>query len=200
MPTYEEGDLLLFESGAIVHHIAASGEGLLPEDRAARARAIAWMFAALNSVEPPIMDHANCVIFEGDKPWSAQRLPAVLARMDERFGDLSRRLGDKTWLDGDAFTAGDLLMVSVLGIVADDGLLDASPNLVDYVARGAGRGPRSSARSPRNWRGSRASRPPGRASRNSRHERHRRDRRDGEGDAGPADAAVRRRRRSSAKG
>jgi glutathione S-transferase len=139
VPTYEDGELILFESGAIVHHIATTYDGLLPADAAARARAVEWMFAALNSVEPPIMDHANCAIFEADKPWAKQRMPLVLRRIDERLGELSRRLGDKTWLDGDTFTAGDLLMVAVLRTVAEDGLLDAHPNLKGYVERGVAR-------------------------------------------------------------
>lgn len=139
VPTYQEGDLTLFESGAIVHHIATTREGLMPADPTARARAVEWMFAALNTIEPPIMDHAVCAIFEADKPWSAQRMSSVLARIDERIGELSRRLGDRTWLDGDTFTAGDLLMVAVLRIVAGDGLLDAYPNLVAYVERGTAR-------------------------------------------------------------
>ncbi|NJC34563.1 glutathione S-transferase [Sphingomonas jejuensis] len=139
VPTYEEGDLVLFESGAIVHHIATVHPGLLPADPAARARAVEWMFAALNTVEPPIADHALVTIFEVAEGWSRPRLASVLARIDGRLGELSRRLGDRPWLDGDDFTAGDLMMVSVLRIVADDGLLDPHPNLVDYVARGTAR-------------------------------------------------------------
>ncbi|USU06513.1 glutathione S-transferase family protein [Sphingomonadaceae bacterium OTU29LAMAA1] len=140
VPTYEQGDLTLFESGAIVLHIAETHSGdLLPADPAARARAIEWMFAALNSVEPTMMDHATCTLFERGEPWSAQRLPSVLRRIDDRLRDLSQRMGERTWLDGDAFTAGDLLMISVLRIVADDGLLDPHPNLSAYVARGEAR-------------------------------------------------------------
>lgn len=140
VPTYQADGLTLFESGAIVLHIAESHPGtLLPSDPAARARAIEWMFAALNTIEPPIMDHAIATLFERDKPWSQPRLPAVCARIDERLGELSRRLGERIWLDGDAFTAGDLLMVTVLRIVAGDGLLDGYPNLVAYVARGEAR-------------------------------------------------------------
>jgi glutathione S-transferase len=139
VPTYQDGDVLLFESGAIVHHIAANHAGLLPADPAARARAVEWMFAALNTVEPPIMDHAVATLFEAAQPWSKPRLPSVLGRIDGRLGELSRRLGDTVWLDGDDFTAGDLLMVSVLRIVADDGLLDGYPNLTAYVARGTAR-------------------------------------------------------------
>ncbi|MEG3084352.1 glutathione S-transferase family protein [Sphingomonas sp. PB2P12] len=140
VPTYEEGDVLLFESGAIVHHIANThGDTLLPADSAARARAVEWMFAALNTVEPPIMDHAIATLFERGEPWSAPRLPSVLDRIDERLGELSRRLGDRTWLDGDVFTAGDLLMVTVVRIVAQDGMLDGHPNLIAYVERGTTR-------------------------------------------------------------
>ncbi|KQN30566.1 MULTISPECIES: glutathione S-transferase family protein [unclassified Sphingomonas] len=140
VPTYEEGDVLLFESGAIVLHIANThGDMLLPADAAARARAIEWMFAALNTVEPPIMDHAIATLFERGEPWSAPRLPSVLHRIDERIGELSRRLGDRTWLDGDVFTAGDLLMVAVIRIIADEGLLDSHPNLIAYVERGTAR-------------------------------------------------------------
>ena len=137
VPTYEDSDVLLFESGAIVHHIASTHVGLLPADPAARARAVEWMFAALNTVEPPIMDYAICSIFEADKPWSKPRLPAVKARIDERLKELSERLGDKAWLDGETFTAGDLLMVAVLRI--DDAFLAAYPNLAAYVARGTER-------------------------------------------------------------
>jgi glutathione S-transferase len=138
VPTYEEGDLTLFESGAIVLHIAESHGELLPADRAARSRAIEWAFAALNTVEPPIMDHAIATLFEAGEPWSKPRLPAVEKRIDERLGELSVRLGASDWLDGD-FSAGDLLMVSVLRIVKDTGLLDAYPNLKTYVARGEAR-------------------------------------------------------------
>lgn len=139
VPTYQDGDLTLFESGAIVMHVAATHDGLLPADAAGRARALEWAFAALNTVEPPIMDYAIATLFERAQPWSKQRLPAVLKRIDERLGELSQRLGGRTWLDGDAFSAGDLLMVSVLRIVVDDGLLDAHANLVDYVERGTAR-------------------------------------------------------------
>jgi glutathione S-transferase len=140
VPTYEAGDVLLFESGAIVHHIAAThGDILLPADPAARAQAIEWMFAALNTVEPPIMDHAIATLFERGKPWSKPRLPSILDRIDLRVGELSRRLGQRTWLESDVFTAGDLLMIAVLRIIAGDGLLDAYPNLAAYVARGEAR-------------------------------------------------------------
>ena len=139
VPTYEDGDVLLFESGAIVLHIADTVGGLLPDDRAARARAIEWMFAALNSVEPAIMDLSFVTIFEADKPWSAMRRPVVEDRIHGRLTDLAARLGDRQWLDGDVFTAGDLLMVSVLRIVIGQGLVETFDNLTAYMKRGIAR-------------------------------------------------------------
>ena len=138
IPTYEEGDLVLFESGAIVFHIAQRYAGLLPHDTHARARAITWMFAALNTVEPPILDLQTARFLESDTPWSEQRLPLVKDRIRRRLGELSRRLGDADWLDG-AFSAGDLMMVGVLLRLKASGLLDESPNLAAYVARGKAR-------------------------------------------------------------
>jgi glutathione S-transferase len=138
IPTYEEGDLVLFESGAIILHIAEHHGGLLPEDANARARARAWMFAAVNTIEPPILDLQVAKFAEGDKPWAAERLPLVRERIRERLHDLSARLGDADWLDG-AFSAGDLLMIGVLMRVKPSGLLDEFPNLVAYLARGEAR-------------------------------------------------------------
>src|SRR6266704_2968256 len=138
IPTYEEGDLVLFETGAIVFHIAVRYAGLLPGDANARARAITWVFAALNSVEPPILELANARLLEGDKPWSKQRMPLVEDRVRGRLNQLSVRLGDADWLDG-AFSAGDLLMVSVLLRLKSSGILDEFPNLAAYLARGEAR-------------------------------------------------------------
>ena len=138
IPTYEEGDLVLFETGAIVFHIAERHAGLLPRDANARARAIGWMFAALNTVEPPILDLSNARVFERDQPWSDARMPLVEERVMNRLRPLSERLGDADWLDGD-FSAGDLLMVSVLLRLRPSGLLDRIPNLAAYVARGEAR-------------------------------------------------------------
>ncbi len=138
IPTYEEGDLALFESGAIVLHIAERHAGLLPDDANARARAIAWMFAALNTVEPPILDLQTARFLEGDKPWSEQRLPLVKDRIRKRLGELSDRLGEADWLDG-AFSVGDLMMVHALLRLKPSGLLDEYPNLAAYVARGEAR-------------------------------------------------------------
>ena len=138
IPTYEEGDLAIFETGAIVFHIAEHHAGLLPRDHDARARAITWMFAALSTVEPPILDLTTARIFEGDKPWRDERLPLVMDRVRARLGPLAARLGDADWLDG-AFSAGDLLMVSVLLRLRMSGLLDEYPGLAAYVARGEAR-------------------------------------------------------------
>jgi glutathione S-transferase len=138
IPTYEEGDLTLFETGAIVFHIAELHAGLLPDDANARARAITWMFAALNTVEPPILERETARLLEGDKTWYAQRLPAVEDRIRNRLYDLSGRLGNADWLDG-AFSAGDLLMVSVLLRLKSSGMLHEYPNLAAYVARGEAR-------------------------------------------------------------
>ena len=138
IPTYEEDDLVLFESGAIVLHLAERHAGLLPDDANARARAITWMFAALNTVEPPIVERSMIGLLERDETWYAQRLPAVEGRLRKRLGELSRRLGDADWLDG-AFSAGDLMMVSVLLRSKSSGILDEYPNLSAYVARGEAR-------------------------------------------------------------
>lgn len=138
IPTYEEGDLALFETGAILLHIAGRHAGLLPEDANARARAIAWIFAALNTVELPILELANARLLENDKPWSKERLPLVENRVRDRLRQLSARIGGADWLDG-AFSAGDLMMVSVLLRLRPSGILDEFPNLPAYVARGEAR-------------------------------------------------------------
>ena len=138
IPTFEQGELALFETGAIVFHIAECHAGLLPDDPNARARAIAWMFAALNSVEPPILELANARLLEGDKPWTAQRLPLVEDRIRTRLGQLSAHIDGADWLDGQ-FSAGDLMMVSVLLRIKPAGILDEYPTLAAYVARGEAR-------------------------------------------------------------
>ncbi|HEY2885023.1 MAG TPA: glutathione S-transferase family protein [Rhizomicrobium sp.] len=138
IPTYEDGDLALFETGSIVFHIAQRHPGLLPVDANARARAITWMFAALSTIEPPILELANAKLLERDQPWNEQRLPIVVDRLRDRLKQLSARLGDADWLDG-AFSAGDLMMVSVLIRLKASGILDEFPNLAAYVARGEAR-------------------------------------------------------------
>src|SRR6202521_1321318 len=138
IPTYEEGELDLFETGAIVFHIAERHAGLFPASASARARAITWMFAALNTVEPAILELSTARLLEGDKPWSKERLPLVEDRVRDRLKQLSARLGSADWLDG-AFSAGDLMMVSVLLRLKSSGILDEYPNLAAYVARGGAR-------------------------------------------------------------
>ena len=138
IPTYQEDDLVLFETGAIVFHLAERHAGLLPGDANARSRAIAWMFAALNTVEPPILEFATARLFERDRPWHAERLPLVEDRVRQRLDQLSDRLGDADWLDG-AFSAGELMMVSVLLRLKPSGMLDGHPKLAAYVARGESR-------------------------------------------------------------
>jgi len=138
IPTYEEGDLVLFETGSIVLHIAQRHAGLLPQDANARARAITWMFAAVNSVEPPVLEFANARLLESDKPWAKERLPLVADRVRSRLKQLCARLGDGEWLDG-AFSAGDLMMVSVLLRLRPSGILDEFADLAAYVARGEAR-------------------------------------------------------------
>src|SRR5215217_85525 len=133
IPTYEEGDLALFETGAIILHIGERHAGLFPDDANARARAIAWMFAAVNTVEPPILELVTAKFAEGDMSWTEERLPLVKDRIRDRLAQLSARLGDADWLDG-AFSAGDLMMVSVLLRLRASGLLDEFPKLAAYVA------------------------------------------------------------------
>ncbi|AKR57220.1 glutathione S-transferase [Youhaiella tibetensis] len=139
IPTYEDGKgLALFETGAIVFHIAQTHEGLLPEDPQARARAVTWMFAALSTIEPPILELQTAKFAEGQKPWAAERMPLVLDRIRDRLRELSAHLGEADWLDG-AFSAGDLMMVSVLLRLRPSGVLEEFPNLAAYVARGEAR-------------------------------------------------------------
>lgn len=138
IPTYQEGELALFESGAIVLHIAERHRGLLPDDTNARTRAIAWMFAALSTLEPPIVDLGIAMLLERDKTWYAQRLRIVEDRIRVRLGELSARLDNADWLDG-AFSAGDLLMVTVLRRLNGSEILQEYPVLSAYVARGEAR-------------------------------------------------------------
>ena len=138
IPTYEEGDLSLFETGSIVFHIAERHAGLLPDDTHARARAITWMFAAVNTVEPPILELVTAKFMENDKPWSKERMPLVVDRIHGRLRQLSVRLGSADWLDG-TFSAGDLMMVSVLLRLKSSGILGEYRNLAAYVARGEAR-------------------------------------------------------------
>lgn len=138
IPTYEENGLVLFESGAIVLHIAQRNAGLLPDDGDARARAIAWMFAAIGTVEPPIVERSMAWLLERERDWYDARLPMLDRRVRDRLDELSRHLGDADWLDG-GFSAGDLLMVTALRRLEGSGLLAAYPALSTYIARGEAR-------------------------------------------------------------
>lgn len=134
IPSYEEDGLVLFESGAILLHVAGRHTGLLPAEPAARARAVAWLFAALNTVEPPIVEFDMAELTEADRPWHPARVPLLKDRVRQRLDQLSRRLGDGEWLEG-AFTLGDLMMVEVLRRLEGSGLLEEFPRLAAYVAR-----------------------------------------------------------------
>jgi glutathione S-transferase len=138
IPTYEEGDLALFETGSIVFHIAQRHAGLLPDDANARARAVTWMFAAQSTVEPPFVEREAFILTERDKSWFKERMPILEERVRVRLSQLSNRLGDAEWLDG-AFSAGDLQMVMVLLRLKSSGLLNDNSNLVGYLARGEAR-------------------------------------------------------------
>mgnify|MGYP000988862396 CR=1 FL=1 len=138
IPTFEDGNLTLFESGAIVLHIASMSTGLLPKDPVAKARAITWIFAALNTVEPPIVEREQAFYTEGDKAWFGERLELLDDRVRARLGKLARWLGDKEWLEGQ-FTAGDLMMVLVLRRLEGSGILETYANLSEYISRAEAR-------------------------------------------------------------
>ena len=138
VPTLEDGDLTIFESGAIVLHLAQTRQALLPDDAASRAKATEWLLAALNTVEPTLSDLSLVNIFEFDQPWSEPRRASVEERVHTRLGETADRLGDKGWFDGE-FSVGDLMMVSVLRIIEHDALLTEHPKLIDYVRRGTKR-------------------------------------------------------------
>jgi len=139
VPAWREGELEMFESGAIVLHICEKAGTLVPAEPVARARAIQWLAAALNSVEPWVMALAINDHFEADQPWSAMRHDKVAGDLDRRLADLENALGDRQWLEGDTFTVGDLMMVSVLGGLRGTDVLDRFPRLAAYVARGEAR-------------------------------------------------------------
>ena len=138
IPTYEEGDLALFETGSIVLHIAKRHAGLLPDDANARARAITWMFAAVSTVEPPIVERSMATLVERDKPWYAERLTMLDDRVRARLTQLSHHMGRADWLDG-AFSAGDIMMVHAVRRLEGSGLLEEHPNITAYLARAATR-------------------------------------------------------------
>lgn len=138
IPVYTDGDLVLFESGSILLHIAQSYPGLLPADPNGRARAVTWMFAAIGSVEPAILELVTAKFIEGNEPWKEQRLPIIEARIHKRLRELAVRLGDAEWLEG-RFSAGDLMMVHVLQRLKPSGMIDHHPGLSAYVGRGEAR-------------------------------------------------------------
>lgn len=139
IPTWEEEEgLSLFESGGVILRIAETHAGLLPTNEAERSRAIMWMFAAVNTVEPPIVDRTMVFLFEREEPWFETRLKSVEAQCRRRLEQLSAWLGEKDWLE-DGFTVGDLMMISVLQRLGSSGVVDAFPNLAAYVARGEAR-------------------------------------------------------------
>lgn len=139
IPTYEDGEVTLFETGAIVLYIAERHEALLPRDARGRARAIAWMFAALNTVEPPILERQNAMLLERDKPWTVERVAMIDTLIRVRLKDLSASLGDGEWLEG-AFGVGDIMMVhTLLRLKKSTQIVDEYPNLAAYLARAEAR-------------------------------------------------------------
>jgi glutathione S-transferase len=138
IPTYEDGDIALFETGSILIEIARSHPGLLPNDAQARARATTWMFAAVSTVEQPIVEYANARLLEGDKSWAEERMPIVKDRIRQRFAELSNYLGDAEWIDGD-FSAADIMMVHVMLRARSSGILDEFSNISAYIARAQSR-------------------------------------------------------------
>ena len=139
VPSYRDGEVEIFESGAIVLRIAERAGKLIPAGPAARTKAIQWLFAALNTVELPVMELTINDVFEADKPWSKDRHETVLGYLRPRLQDLQAALGEREWLEPDGFTVGDLMMVSVLGGLRGTGVLDAYPALSAYVSRGEDR-------------------------------------------------------------
>jgi len=135
IPTFEDGELVLFESGAIVLHIAEGGRGLLPDDAIDRARAVAWMFAAVGSIEPVVVQRESAIYLEGDKQWHKERLAIIEDRIANRLGELASALGDANWLLGE-FSAADILMVQTLRRLEDSDLIERHANLSAYVERG----------------------------------------------------------------
>jgi glutathione S-transferase len=135
VPIFEEDGLVLFESGAIVLHIGERSEALLPKDSGARARATQWLIAALNSIEPCIMNVAAIDLFHAGEEWAKLRRPGAVAFVERRLAALSRSLGDKPFLDGERFTAGDLMMTTVLRILSHTDMVSRESRLAAYLDR-----------------------------------------------------------------
>lgn len=138
VPAYNDNDVHLFESGAIVLHVGADSTTLLPADAGERARATAWVFAALNSLEPYVQQLATIDLFSAGEDWAKARRPEVVKTIQGRLRRIADHLGDKEWLEG-SFTAGDLMMVTVLRILRGTGLVEEQPTLAAYQARGEAR-------------------------------------------------------------
>ena len=135
VPLLEEDGLVLFESGAIVLHIGARSESLLPSDPGARARATQWLIAALNSIEPFVMNVAMIDLFHANEEWAKLRRPGAVEFVQNRLAALSQSLGGKPYLDGDHFTAGDLMMTTVLRILKHTDIVTSDARLAAYVER-----------------------------------------------------------------
>jgi len=135
VPILEENGLVLFESGAIVLHVGERSEALLPKEAGARARAVQWLIAALNSVEPFVMNVALIDLLYANEEWAKLRRPGALAFAQKRLSALSSSLGDKPYLDGDGFTAGDLMMTTVLRILQYSDIIARENRLAAYVER-----------------------------------------------------------------
>ena len=135
VPILQEDDLVLFESGAIVLHIGERCEALLPREPGAKARATQWLIAALNSIEPHVMNVALIDLFYKDEEWAKLRRPGAVAFVQRRLAALSKSLGEKPYLDGERFTAGDLMMSTVLRILHHTDLVSSDARLAAYLGR-----------------------------------------------------------------
>ena len=135
VPILEEGGFVLFESGAIVLYVGERSRTLLPDDPGARARATQWLIAALNSIEPFVMEVARIDIFHAKEEWARLRRPGAVAFLQRRLAGLSKSLGDKPYLDGDRFTAGDLMMATVLRILKETDIVTSDGRLAAYIER-----------------------------------------------------------------
>lgn len=138
IPTYEDDGLTLFESGAIVLRVGEQHPGLLPDDPDTRARVVAWMFAAVATIDPPIMERSLALLLEKDRPWFDERQKMLDERVHTRLAELSRALGDNDWLEGN-FSAADLMTVHVLRRLDGHGFLEAYSSLAAYIARAQAR-------------------------------------------------------------
>jgi len=139
VPAYRDNDVRIFESGAIVQYIGEKSEGLLPRDPQSKYRAIQWSYAALNSVEPSILNVFAVTVFHADKEWAKLRRPGAEELAQLKLKRVSDWLGDKQWLEGERFTIGDLIMVTVLRNLNHTDMVAGFPNLAAYQKRGEAR-------------------------------------------------------------